>query len=833
MRAFHDSRNTVYRAPYGAVRPGTSVTLQIDVFDAPNAAVVLRTWTEGAGECRHAMEPVEAADAPEGAVRYLATLTPQVEDVIWYHFIITDEHGCEKRYGARDGRFGGEGQLRDWEPPSFQLTAASVDGVEASGGTSGCSLPKTLLGFLRNENTAYELVESIEASRENTLPEAYAATFDLLGEADRVQLVELLAGSEAGEGGRDAAKASNSGGADDAQAGNPDDIDAGPLAQLNEGQLGLAKGRLWCASLVQALMPELPASYAAEDAAELWERLDGDCGAIVRNVLDVRQTLPLFANGELSCFAANEDIFGFWRRGEDGTAACLLVNASLKHAYDVLVPCGDGAVSEVIAGNDAPIVEASEADDLPRAAGGGGRCARIHLYQLGSAIAYCHPAQRLELPMQAGLGVLAHVTSLPADGPGTLGAPARAFVDWLAEGGAKYWQILPVNPTDEFGSPYAGISAFAGNTRLLEGSGTSADDAAADDPDGYRGFCEREADWLEPYACFMAIRETRDEDEAWQDWPEEYRRFDPALVAADAELATRAEAWRRAQFAFERQWKELRSYANERGVQIVGDMPIYVSADSADVWANPGIFQLDSEGRPQVVAGCPPDQFAVEGQIWGNPVYDWDVLAESGYDWWIRRLKRAFELYDWVRLDHFIGFSRYFSIPDGAKALDGAYRPGPGLDFFRKAHDVFGPLPIIAEDLGSITPAVRALGAACGFPGMDIVQFVDGNDPLSGYRPRPGKIAFTGTHDNQTLVGYCEQRYPDLDAIQTAGTLAAAVVSCAAPVSVLPLQDVLALGDEARMNVPGTAEGNWSWQADAADVRRALPRLKELVSLKK
>lgn len=824
MRAFHDSRNNRYRFPYGAVTPNTTVTLHIDVCDSPNARVALRTWVDGEGERRYEMEPAELADGAvtalsEGAstpLRFSATLTPETPGIVWYQFIISDEQGREQRYGARDGAFGGEGQLYDWEPPSFQLSVQAESPQDASGADN--RFAEALIGFLRNEKTAHELAETIEAVRENQLPEARGNALDLMASTTREQLLYQLAGLEC--------PAESKGEADDEAA----------RLELDGGKLGLAKGRLWCASLVQMLTGDVPAAYRDEascaETVSLWSKVDADCGTIMQNAIDLRRELPLFAQGDISCFAVNDDVFGFWRRDGKGASTCILVNASLQNACDVAVPLVGDGVSEVIAGYDAPIVDAHEAAGMLRVGADADRYARIHLYQLGTAIAYIHPGQRLERTMQPGLGVLAHITSLPAKGQGTLGKPARTFVDWLAKAGVRYWQILPVNPTDEFGSPYAGISAFAGNVRLLEQDDTSPADLVARHPDEYREFCDRESSWLEPYACFMAIRERRRKGARWQAWPKKYRQFDPEIVRSDADLAPRAEAWRQSQFAFQIQWREIRSYANERGIELVGDMPIYVSADSSDVWANPEMFLLDPDGKPKVVAGCPPDQFATEGQIWGNPIYDWAHLADHGYDWWLQRLKRAFELYDWVRLDHFIGFSRYFSIPVGAKATEGSYHKGPGLDLFHAAFDAFGPLPIIAEDLGSITPAVRALGAACGFPGMDIVQFVDGNDPLSGYRPRPEKIAFTGTHDNQTLVGYCETRYPDLDPIESAERLLELVVTCDAPVSIVPLQDVMLLDDEARMNVPGVAEGNWVWQAKEAAMQKALSRLKNLVALR-
>ena len=818
MRVIHDSRDCAYRAPYGAVTPGTAVTLALHVEGVSVSRVELRTWVDGQGERLYPMKRI----AP---TRFEVVLTPDTSGVVWYHFIITATDGWQKRYGMPEGKRGGSGCLYDWEPPSFQLTvydAESADSLDAiERGAIGRRFQDVFEGFLCGEVSAFDFAEAYETLRENALPGDFARALDVLGgagqadQAYRMRLLARLAGVPFEDEREDIERAA--------------DI-------MEPGQLGLAKGRLWCASLIELLAVGLPVpdsasvERACDELVAFWGEEDADCEAIVRNAADMRLTLPLFAGPAVSVAAVNGDVIAFWCHGDDASV-CVLVNASLYNAHDVPVPMVNEQVSEVIAGYGVPVADNAHAGVVPTVFADADRYARVHLYQLGTAILYFHGAQRLELPMQPGLGVLAHITSLPANGKkkalGTLGASARSFVDWLADAGVRYWQILPVNPTDDHGSPYAGISAFAGNVRLLEERPEAA--GAVTDAAEYAAFCEREADWLEPYACFMAIREKVGAGLVWQEWPKKYRTFNPSAVERDAKLSEAAERWRRGQFEFERQWKQLRAYANERGVQIVGDMPIYVSSDSSDVWANPQIFQLGADGLPDVVAGCPPDAFAVEGQIWGNPVYDWDALRESGYDWWLRRLERAFDLYDFVRLDHFIGFARYFSIPAGEKALAGAYRLGPGLDFFQVAYEKFGPLPVIAEDLGSITPCVRALVAACGFPGMDIVQFVDGGDPLSGYHPRPEKIAYTGTHDNQTIVGYCEARYPQLDAQEAARDLVQKVAECEAPVRVLPLQDVLGLGDEARMNEPGTTEGNWVWQANADAIAQAADTLSALV----
>lgn len=814
MKVFHDSRSREYRAPYGAVTPGTAVTLAVDVSGASGASAMLRTWLDGEGERLYQMKKVESAcldsalsgetapfdkvassdeaapsgnaepsdgtDAtPEaapsgeaGVERFQVQLKPEVAGIVWYHFIVTDENGNAKRYGAEPGRVGGTGQLYDWEPPSFQLTVHEPRDMPPA-------WHETVGAYLYNPQAVHTLREIVETVRENFPASTYRSAYP-----------------------------------------------------WNEKTLGQAPD--WS---------PWPALAASPDAGES-ETSNAAGGA------GEHASFPLFA--------VNDEVFGFWSRDDAANWICTLVNTSTKNMHDVAVPLVSDEVSELVGGYGVRVIGASELralrrtehfnfDDVPSGADHAGgdttgdfaRFAHAHLNPTGTCVLLFHATLRMQRPLDPGLGVLAHITSLPADGMGTLGAPAREFVDQIARAGARYWQVLPVSPTDECGSPYAGISAFAGNVRLLEGAeGAFTDPSPIPRADGrtgrskgYREFCEREGAWLEPYAAFMAIRQKLGDDLPWQEWPKKYRRYDAGLIARDEELAAFAEAWRQAQYRFERQWSDLRAHANANGVLIVGDMPIYVSADSADAWAHPDIFQLDGDGLPVAVAGCAPDSFAPEGQIWGNPLYDWDACRAEGYDWWLRRLKRAFELYDIVRLDHFIGFSRYYSIPAGGKGAEGSYRPGPGIELFQRAFEKLGPLPVIAEDLGLITPAVRDLGEGCGFPGMDIAQFVDGNDPLSGYTPRPGKVAYTGTHDNQTLAGYCRERYPRLDARQAAADIMEKVAACPADVRIVPLQDLMGLGDEARMNTPGTTEGNWMWQADAADMPAALEQLRKLASL--
>ena len=848
MKAFHDSRDREYRSPYGAIAAGQTVTFALDVSDEPMARVKLRTWVDGVGEALYDM----TADSGEGNVtRFTTSLTPQEAGTVWYQFIIEDGSGNAKRYGALEGKRGGTGQLLDWEPPSFQLTVFDSACTEPEPGTSLCedsdALSTAALRYVRGESTAREFAKALETAHETLPATLFERSLDFIASDGRLRLLAQLGGISE----NDIPKSWSQ----DADITEDDEALAEKNALLDIHHLGLAKGRLWCACLMQLLMPELGQIHEAngksiEDAAARWGCVDADCQTIVVNAADLAHTLPLLVNApqndKHSWIALSDDVFGIRRPGTDGSISWLLVNASLQHAHDVAIPLTKDEVSEVISGYGVRIVDALDEDDANDLAQAGQRCAIVHLNQLGTAMVYLHDRELLQKPLADGFGVLAHITSLPANTPddlgrrkarqakqGCLGEQAFAFVDWLASAGVRYWQVLPANPTDEYGSPYAGISAFAGNTRLLDGDVLPDDEewTSIASTDEFQQFCEEQNEWLDPYATFMAIRNRQRSKKAWTSWPKKYRSYDPKIAQGDEKLSSLALKHKLEQFVFEREWKALRAYASDHGVSIIGDMPIYVSSDSADVWAHPELFQLEADGTPGVVAGCPPDAFAEDGQIWGNPVYDWNAASAAGYDWWLRRLQRAFDLYDYVRLDHFIGFLHYFAIPAGELATQGTYQPGPGIDLFQKAYEQFGPLPIIAEDLGSITPAVRALVAECGFPGMDIVQFVDGNDPLSGYAPRPDKIAYTGTHDNQTLVGYCEKRYPHLDAREAAEELARKVAACDAPVCIMPLQDLLGLDDEARMNVPGVAKGNWIWQAKRDDIDDALAYTRELVQL--
>jgi len=465
-------------------------------------------------------------------------------------------------------------------------------------------------------------------------------------------------------------------------------------------------------------------------------------------------------------------------------------------------------------------------------------------------------------------GILLPISSLPSPyGIGTLGQAARAFVDLLAAAGQSCWQILPIGPTSYGDSPYQSFSSFAGNPYFIDldelaeegllepeefrGLDWGDDPARVDYPklyqarfqvleracarlferqdSGFDRFCREQQDHLEDYALFMALK-GRFGGAPWQEWPEALRLRRPdALEEARRELAGQTAFWKGVQYLFFRQWNALKAYANGKGIAIIGDLPIYVSGDSSDVWAAPDQFQLDSQGLPTRVAGCPPDGFTEDGQLWGNPLFRWDRMKEDGYRWWLRRIAFQFQIYDVLRLDHFRGFEAYYSIPYGDKtARNGQWCPGPGMDFFRAVKKALGRRDIIAEDLGFLTEGVYKLLEQTGFPGMKVLQFAfDSRDTGSSYLPHcysPHCVVYTGTHDNDTILGWMEhapkkdvafaKEYLRLNKREGYhwGMMRSAWAS-PADLAIVQMQDLLGLGSQARMNTPSTLGGNWMWRA--------------------
>ena len=494
------------------------------------------------------------------------------------------------------------------------------------------------------------------------------------------------------------------------------------------------------------------------------------------------------------------------------------------------------------------------------------------------------------MPFQRASGILLHPTSLPGPfGMGDIGPMAYEFVDFLAETGQQMWQILPLGPTGHGNSPYMSYSAMAGNHMLISlehlqdvGLLTQADldefphfpedevdygrvlptklqllekaaDAFSASTDEetrtqYEQFCQERAFWLDDYAFFMALKKANG-GASWSQWePALARREAPAMALWHDKLSTLIAEHKYFQFEFYRQWAALKQYANDRHIQVVGDMPIYVAHDSADVWAFPENFMIDEETlEPSEMAGVPPDYFSETGQLWGNPTYNWETLQKTGFSWWLQRVKALLEYVDLTRIDHFRGFQAYWAVPEGeTTALNGEWIEAPGEAFFNAVKAEFGSLPILAEDLGVITPEVEALRDQFGFPGMKILQFAFGDNASNPYLPFnyvQNCLVYTGTHDNYTTVGWFDQasEYERDRTLRYVGGLSGdgihwsmmrLALSSIANQAIVPLQDVLGLGSFARMNSPGKADGNWAWRYRAEMLTGELrERLRELIRL--
>lgn len=483
--------------------------------------------------------------------------------------------------------------------------------------------------------------------------------------------------------------------------------------------------------------------------------------------------------------------------------------------------------------------------------------------------------------MKRASGLLLPIASLPSRyGIGCFSREAYDFVDWLKEAGQTYWQILPLGPTSYGDSPYQSFSTFAGNPYFIsldelieEGVltekecknadfGKKADDIdyekiykkrypllrkayersrVSENPD-YVRFVEENRWWLSDYALFMAVKD-RFEGAPWTEWAEDIRlRWQNAMDYYRRELYYDIEFQQYLQYKFFGQWRRLKAYANEKGIRIIGDIPIYVAMDSADTWAHPELFQLDENNVPTAVAGCPPDGFSADGQLWGNPLYRWDYHKNTGYDWWMSRMWYCFQMYDVVRIDHFRGFDEYYSIPFGSEnAKNGHWEKGPGIDLFRCMERRLGRHEVIAEDLGYVTDSVRELVRESGFPGMKVLEFAfDSRDSGSAndYLPHnyiENSVAYTGTHDNETVTGWfksitkeerqmardylCDQHTPAKELYQS---FIALVMRSSSRMCIVPMQDYMGLDNRCRMNQPSTLGKNWKWRLVKGDLSEEL-----------
>lgn len=647
--------------------------------------------------------------------------------------------------------------------------------------------------------------------------------------------------------------------------------------RLNEVQYQLALARLKIVSLWQMTFPGMPSIYYGDEAgmqgykdpynrgAYIWGKEDQSVQDWYKKIIALRNTYQALRTGTWIPVIAQDDIYGYVRQivggkdvfGQDAEDETFLIvfNRSKNQTHKVMIP-----VRGICHGMLTSMLE----DGKPMQV----RQGKIEL-ELAPLQAIFYK-QVKEVKLDRGAGILLHLTSLPSKyGIGDLGKSAYEFVNFLQQGQQKYWQILPLNPVGYGFSPYQSLSAFAGNPMLICLGKVVADfllaskdikvpyNVASDKVDfeqawafkekclrlayknfsqhspghGYKDFCEKQSYWLESYALFMALKKHFGEM-SWDAWPAEIAQHQETAVVKYQKLLAEEVAYQKfLQYLFFKQWKELKQYANIRGVKIIGDMPIFIAHDSADVWSNQNLFCLDAQGRAAKVAGVPPDYFSETGQLWGNPHYAWNHMKEDAYAWWRNRFSTLLKLVDVIRVDHFRGFAAYWEVDGKAEtAIEGKWVEGPGEAFFKTLETYFDKLPLIAEDLGVITDEVRDLKEQFAYPGMKVLHFelLSDENRKTAFCCEENCVVYTGTHDNNTTVGWYQEDLSDaeleavgevlqvnnIDVMEACWELIRYAYASNASAVIIPMQDLLTLGSEARMNLPGTVgHDNWKWAA--------------------
>ncbi len=640
----------------------------------------------------------------------------------------------------------------------------------------------SLLDFMLGKCAAEDAAKRLRSLAENYPPENFYGCLNLIGSHDRARILTMMGDA-------------------------PDDLTGleKEYYRLPEDKRFLAIQRVKLLSLLQFVLPGVPSIYYGDEAGVEgfedpynrgtypWGHEDEGLLAHYRMLAGLRKQYPFLVSGTFDFSWEGEQVFLCQRTSDSGEESIIAaINRDIfgSASFDLRLPEDTDYVLELLSSEEKAFDESRLSVELP---------------SLSAALYYCgrQRPKTLELPRSAG--ILCHVSSLPS---GRLDDSAEQFIDYLASAGQKVWQILPLNPVDERGnSPYSSPAVFAGNPALCG-------PARPIDPAAYETFCRDEAFWLDDFALYTVLKE-RFDGLPWQQWPE------PARTRRDLSPWTDESAleWIKGQqFLFWTRWQEVKDYANEKGISIVGDIPLYVDKDSADAWAHPEAFLLDEAGMPLAVAGVPPDYFNKDGQHWGNPLYDWEAMEKDGYRWWTERISCAMKRFDYVRLDHFRSFSAFYAIPPGKTACEGWWLPGVGKKFFEALTEKLGPLPLLVEDLGFLDAQVDNLRKLTGYPGMLVYQFSAEEIKSLSQEQAKRKILYTGTHDNQTLAGWCGD-HPDCQ--MQPNEIIRELYDSPAPWVIVPLQDVLGLGDGCRMNVPGKLKGNWTWKAAASQLSPA------------
>ncbi len=648
-----------------------------------------------------------------------------------------------------------------------------------------------LLDYMLGKCAAESAVRRLNSLAENYPPENFYGALNLIGSHDRIRVLTML--GDAPEGLSEVEK---------------------ETYRLPADKLSLAKNRLKILSLLQYVLPGVPCLYYGDEAGAQgfadpynrgtypWGGEDQELLAHYRMLALLRTQYRVLKDGAYRFSWQGEHVLVCERYDETrGETIITIVNRDIFGTADAVVrlPEKTKYVLDLLTAEELLPDEGTANKDSSDEGACDESVLSLTLPAVSARLLYCSRKKPAALKLSRSSGILCHVSSLPS---GRLDDKAEAFIDYLEAAGQKLWQILPLNPADQMsGSPYSSPCVFAGNPQL-------SDPGYHVDASGYEAFCEREAYWLEDYALYTVLKE-HFAGAPWQKWPQAERdrkNLDWWRSHKKAEL----EKIKQEQFAFWHRWMQVKAYANEKGISIIGDIPVYVGVDSADTWAHREIFLLGTDGYPLAGAGVPPDYFSEDGQHWGNPLYDWDYLQAHEYGWWLARILHAMDRYDYIRLDHFRSFSAFFAVPAGKTPHDGWWIPGAGKEFFSFLEGRLGRLPFIAEDLGFLDAQVHDLIKLLGYPGMLVYQLsADEMENLPDAEAK-WRVFYSGTHDNQTLAGWCKdsgcEKTPD-EIIETLYESKAAWV-------IIQLQDMLGIDDAGRMNVPGKAEGNWAWRAE-------------------
>ncbi len=664
-----------------------------------------------------------------------------------------------------------------------------------------------IMDFINGKITCEMLVKKMMSLKENYPPFAFYGAMNMISTHDTERIITLL--------------------------GKEWDTLEGADFTLTPEQYSKAKNKLKMLYAIQFASPGVPSIYYGDEvgvqgmkdpynrATYPWGKEDKEILEHCRNLSHLRKLYPLLAEGDFIPASFSEETYGIWRVG-DGESILMIANRENYHTNVSIYTAqkkeesSSFYVLDLLTSKKYEMEEVSPTEEsrVNKSAEGLPPMGKLTLTlpPYGYSLIYLRGQTPHISQKPKGTGLLCHISSLPDANLGMVSA-AKQFIDFLVLSAQKHWQILPLNPVDIHGSPYSTCSVFAGNDKLCANLNSPLPLKDAE----YLQFVNEEAYWLDDYALYTVLKLINN-GSPWQEWQEEHKNPTDKKILSERYSGSVEEVKLR-QYEFWKQWKEIRAYAAQKGISIIGDLPIYVSCDSADVWANKELFTLDERGYNKLSAGVPPDYFSEEGQYWGNPLYNTELMAENGYKWWKKRISHALKQYDYIRLDHFRSFAAYYAIPAGKKATDGYWMRGMGKEFFDSLYAEFGSLPIIAEDLGILDSSVYDLIDYTDFLGMDIFQFT-GEAMLNMPTPEASKrVFYTGTHDNQTLRSFLADS-GRANSKQDVREVIEKLFASSASLVILPIQDVLYLDDSARMNIPGTTQGNWNFKLSKNDIQK-------------